>query len=597
LLTFSGRGSRLLTALLIGATNLSVLTCTSLAFAQNASEKATLAAAESAVLKKDVVRAYDTFVTLREATDPTVKERVRYGLCITGFQSGHPAESHASCTEWNELAKAPKKVPEARRKAVDAALRELDEKTGLLRFAITPDGVEISVDEKPLGLSPLKDALRLTLGPHRVRLSKAGFHPFERAPNVTAGGTGTVLEAKLEAVSNAGRAKIREATGKTARVFIDGKDMGATPWEGELTPGIHELALRGANLASEPQRIEVLAGETRDFDVVAVERDAQLKVIVSEDQGKIFVDGREEGEGKLTIMLAPGEHTIRVMRDGYQTHERKITLKTRDVYTESVSLRLEEKVITQEVANEGRKLEGLYTGVGIYGTVSPTGLYSTMDTKCGKDGLGAVCSNGSPIGGGLLGHIGYHWNPVGLELFMMGGYDNTRHKATFDGVGTLSANRLAVGVAREEAFTVHRYGGLAALRARATVQGELIRFSVAGGIGASYKRLALVREAKSLVNNQTDKYGPDSVGYLSPAVAVDVSLGIRITPTKTAFLGVLFTAENANLSDKATEVATPPQRYLASEGTRPTEIATPTYRLATGGQAYVGITLGLQFGP
>jgi hypothetical protein len=36
---------------------------------------------------------------------------------------------------------------------------------------------------------------------------------------------------------------------------------------------------------------------------------------------------------------------------------------------------------------------------------------------------------------------------------------------------------------------------------------------------------------------------------------------------------------------------------LAAAGQAPVEIATPTYKLATGGQAFLGLMASLQFGP
>jgi PEGA domain len=480
---------------------------------------------------------------------------------------------------------------------------ELRDKTGLLTIVVSVEGAEVRVDDKVIGKSPVAAKLRVTAGPHRVRVEKDGFVPVERAPNVPSGTEATTLDVKLEASAQAkttGRVKVKEASGKSTKVLIDGTDMGMTPWEGELTPGLHELVLRGPNLSSIPQRIEVAVGETRSFDVVAVENDAQLRVNVEQDKGKIFIDGNEQGEGHATVMLPSGEHTLRVTRDEHEPFEKKILLKPRDVYTESVSLKLETKVVTQALEAQVRKLEGVYGGFGVYGTLSPTGLYSSVDTRCGIDGLGATCEAGTPFGGGLHGHLGYHWNPVGLELFMMGGYENTKQKATFDGTGSLSANRLAVGVPREEDFSVHRYGGLGAVRARMTVQSDSLRFSIAGGIGASYKRMALVRKATASDGTaRTETYSPNSLGYVSPAIAIDASLGYRVSPTTALSLGILFTAENATLlSDTATEVKAPTApRYMAAAGQAPVEIATPTYKLASGGQAFLGLMASLQFGP
>jgi hypothetical protein len=59
----------------------------------------------------------------------------------------------------------------------------------------TPDGAEITVDEKFMGSTP--SVLRLAVGDHKIRLGKSGFKTWERIMTVGAGTTATV-DATLE---------------------------------------------------------------------------------------------------------------------------------------------------------------------------------------------------------------------------------------------------------------------------------------------------------------------------------------------------------------------------------------------------------------
>ena len=54
----------------------------------------------------------------------------------------------------------------------------------------TPDGAEITVDEKFMGSTP--SSLRLTAGDHKIKIEKAGFKTWERTLTVSAGETATV---------------------------------------------------------------------------------------------------------------------------------------------------------------------------------------------------------------------------------------------------------------------------------------------------------------------------------------------------------------------------------------------------------------------
>jgi len=59
----------------------------------------------------------------------------------------------------------------------------------------TPDGAEITVDEKFMGSTP--SSLRLAGGDHKISLTKSGFKTWERTMTVSAGATATV-DATLE---------------------------------------------------------------------------------------------------------------------------------------------------------------------------------------------------------------------------------------------------------------------------------------------------------------------------------------------------------------------------------------------------------------
>lgn len=54
----------------------------------------------------------------------------------------------------------------------------------------TPDGVDITVDEKFMGNTP--SILRLPSGDHKIRIEKSGFKTWEKVLSVSSGGTATV---------------------------------------------------------------------------------------------------------------------------------------------------------------------------------------------------------------------------------------------------------------------------------------------------------------------------------------------------------------------------------------------------------------------
>jgi hypothetical protein len=71
----------------------------------------------------------------------------------------------------------------------------LDSALSIVDIKSTPDGAEITVDDKFMGSTP--SSLRLVVGDHKIKLGKSGFRTWQRTMTVGAGETATV-DATLE---------------------------------------------------------------------------------------------------------------------------------------------------------------------------------------------------------------------------------------------------------------------------------------------------------------------------------------------------------------------------------------------------------------
>ena len=215
-----------------------------------------------------------------------------------------------------------------------------------------------------------------------------------------------------------------------------------------------------------------------------------------------------------------------------------------------------------------------------------------IDTNCAQ--LEATsCSTSPPFGGGLMGWLGYSWNPVGVEAFLAGEYDQSTPSATFVGSATMHENPLAVGEPRVEQFAFLRFGGMGAIRARVSFQTDLIRFSLAAGFGLSVKEMVLERQTQSNSDN-ANAYVKNSSAYVSPAISADLAVSIRATKTLAIALGVTTMFENAG-SNLASPAST--NQILGGGASPPTPLPTPAYHFASGAQTFIGPYVGLQFGP
>jgi hypothetical protein len=151
--------------------------------------------------------------------------------------------------------------------------------------------------------------------------------------------------------------------------------------------------------------------------------------------------------------------------------------------------------------------------------------------------------------------------------------------------------------AREEKFTLLRFGGATALRVRFTAQSRHVRGSLAAGLGLAYRQLVMKREAVTTGPDPLQhKHVPDPVSYLAPAVTLEAAVHLRIAQTTAISFGSLFWAESAG-NDAA--FAGDPQSVMVRGQPNPATapISTPEYRLATNAQITFGLFLGMQFGP
>lgn len=117
-------------------------------------------------------------VTIPKGTEITAYVNGDIPLDPKKFQIANAASDPTS----SSTSTAPSSLPAAQASA-DPALASVDVKS-------TPDGADITVDDKYMGSTP--STLKLTAGDHKIKLEKAGFKIWERTLTVSVGATATV---------------------------------------------------------------------------------------------------------------------------------------------------------------------------------------------------------------------------------------------------------------------------------------------------------------------------------------------------------------------------------------------------------------------
>jgi hypothetical protein len=554
--------------------------------ANPATAKASLAAADKAAKSKDWTGALAQY---QAAMSAQASSQALEGIANAQYALKMQGEAYDSYDRY--LKDYGTAIGTHAKGQAQARLKELSLLTGYVSIRVNEAGADVVLDGKSLGQSPVAALIRVGAGPHKVDVTKAGFAPATKTPNITGNGK-EIVDIQLAHEATTGHLVVKETTGQAVRVLVDGSDVGAAPLDLEIAPGPHEVVLRSSTLASPPQQVTVNKGESAQVEMAAVAASAHLEVTTSDRKGIIFLDGKPVAEGAFTGDVAIGPHLVAVTRDGYERYEKKVSLADKQSLSETVTLKLPE---AQGAITDAsfRSFDGIYGGLGAMALFEPAGEANELDTNC-KQLAATSCSASPPVGGGLMGWVGYAWHPFGIEGFLAGEYDQATPSATFVGPSTPLENPLAVGQPRVEQFAFLRLGGIAAIRARISAQTTRVRFSFAAGFGISVKDLLLERSATSNSGGQNAYVDKSGHTYVSPALASDLSVALRVSPTMAVALGAILWFETAG-SDVTS--ASSGSQYLAGGSTPATPIPTPSYHLATGAQTFIGPYIGLQFGP
>jgi hypothetical protein len=587
----------------------SVLFCGS-AFAQTApggDAKTHRVAGETAAGKKDWAKALEEFkASLAIEKTPEALEGVAY----TNWELQKWAEAYDAYDDYLTTYSA--KLPKNKKDLAQRRLHDLADKTGALAIDATETGADVFVDDKNVGKTPLPKPLRLLPGPHRVRVAKDGFLTWEQAPNVTANGA-TPVAVKLEADNRKAHLNVREQGNQQVHVFVDNVDMGPAPWSGDLDPGDHEVVVKSATMVAAPQKISVAKGESKDVVLTAATTTAMLKVTTADGKGVIYLDDKVVGEGVFSGEIPSGPHKLVVKRDGYDTFQEDVVLKEKETASRSVTLTLAQTITTGQVKHDEDRLEGFYLGLGASYLFMPDGNGNDIQHLCESKPAGSHCTPDAIIGAAIHGYLGYHWNPVGLELFLQPGYDQTTPSVQYDA----SPVNLNADPARKEEYAFRRVGAATALRARLTMQTGRVRGSFAAGPGIAYRQVLFTRDTSATVAgvDYSDHYFGSS-GYFAPDLSMDLHVGLRAARSFEILLGyqVLFESPRA-FGEKVTLQGDPCRQLIngsSPAGSIPTPggalcaptvpgvtipVSTPTYQLLTGTQTFMGLYLGVQFGP
>ena len=198
---------------------------------------------------------------------------------------------------------------------------------GTLSLASEPSNARVSLDDRPLGVTPFVGTL--VPGEHRLVVERSGF--VRQTRDVTwREGHDVELAFSLVALPKE-PALLIESTPPGATMTIDGIPRGVSPWTGALAQGRHQVVLKLAG------RLEVASDfvmpEGRDLSLrlelpPAVKNQLPRLVVGSKpDSAVLTIDGEPQGETPWAGEVKPGKHKVSVALKGFVAEERTVEAK------------------------------------------------------------------------------------------------------------------------------------------------------------------------------------------------------------------------------------------------------------------------------
>ncbi|MFN7133363.1 MAG: PEGA domain-containing protein, partial [Myxococcales bacterium] len=211
-------------------------------------------------------------------------------------------------------------------------LRAISKKAQLAQVAIStePAGAELALDGRSAGATPT--LLTLEPGEYTLVLSKNGFKTSQVTIHVHAG-RDLDLRYPLTPASKPPTVAIVSEPPQAA-VFLNGKELGRTPFLDEASPGPAEVTIYKEGFHKVTRSVFFANDRNAELSVALQQLPQDPVLAVTTDPGgaTLSIDGTEVGKTPYLGVLTPGEHELTLRKDGMRPIGAQIIMpKDRDI--------------------------------------------------------------------------------------------------------------------------------------------------------------------------------------------------------------------------------------------------------------------------
>jgi len=190
----------------------------------------------------------------------------------------------------------------------------------------SPDGAEIVVDNKPMGLTP--SAITVSRGIHMIRIAKKGY--FSWSDYVKVGGADEGINITLEKLPSAEKNMAQTLTISSipsgAGVYFNGEYVGKTPITINASPSYHQVKLVMNRFRDWSKTLLVKVGENA-LEAELTYVTGVLRISSEPGKAEVYINNALVGETPQRIESEGGVYEIRVVKGNYPDWKRTIYLR------------------------------------------------------------------------------------------------------------------------------------------------------------------------------------------------------------------------------------------------------------------------------
>lgn len=238
---------------------------------------------------------------------------------------------------------------------------ELIPRGGTVLLQSNPSTARIVQNGRNLGVTPLV-LTDLSIGRHEVQLQSPNYADVTVSWEIR-GNNPMIVHADLQ--SNIGQLTVN-STPAQARLFIDDKFIGVTPYRGTCAVGSHAIRLLRDGYLPYEGHITLQKGQLTEKDVTLTVSPSNLNVISQPSGAQVFLNDQLRGVTPLNLKDLPaGKYKIVLTHDGFDQAEDSVTLTPGDTLKKEFILASSQGGIELNVFPAGVKvfLNGREVGV------------------------------------------------------------------------------------------------------------------------------------------------------------------------------------------------------------------------------------------